>query len=427
MIRKLQSLSLLIFLLVSPLYALNSTYTHVSAPGVKHTFIAKSAGPWTINVLEIDLRNPTITLETVKANDRLIGREKTSAMVARKNGSGHYVIGAINADFFAATGEPTSNQVANGEIVRGVKSSHSQIAMTKHNKPLIGKLSFAGLVIVKNKRGRPINAVNQGRGRDSLVIYNHFFGTGTGTNPLGAEIEMLPLSNWVVNDTMKFLVNKLRDSVGNMSIPLHGAVLSGHGISRTFITSNIAPGDTVAVLLAFHPGSHDITQLVGGLPCLIKDGIDVSSQSAAEEGALSTFVTTRHPRTALGFSRDSTTVYFVTVDGRQTSSVGMSLPELSDFMISLGVYQGVNLDGGGSTTIVVNGRVVNSPSDAAGERPVANAVLVVSSVPSQVEEGRNNSDDFELDQNQVMFDGSGLVGGVCFYHFFLPTARWRGK
>ncbi len=404
MIRKLQSLSLLIFLLVSPLYALDSTYTHVVALGVKHTFIAKSAGPWTINVLEVDLSNPTIALETVKANDRLIGREKISAMVARKNGSGHYMIGAINADFFTAVGEPVNNQVIDGEIVRGASSNRSQFAMTKYKKPLIGKFSFAGLVIARNNTRLPINAVNQRRGKDSLVIYNHFFGTVTGTNPLGAEIEMLPLSNWVVNDTMKFLVHELQNSVGSMAIPSEGAVLSGHGISRTFITSNIIPGDTVALVLAFHPGSDAITQLVGGLPRLIKDGIDVSIQSGAEEGTSSSFVTTQHPRSAIGFSRDSTTLYFITVDGRQASSVGMSLPELTGFMLSLGVYQGVNLDGGGSTTMVVNGRIVNSPSDAAGERPVANAVLVVSSVPTQVEEGKNNSTDFELRQRRCTTD-----------------------
>jgi exopolysaccharide biosynthesis protein len=55
----------------------------------------------------------------------------------------------------------------------------------------------------------------------------------------------------------------------------------------------------------------------------------------------------------------------------------MTLAEFADLMISLGVYQGLNLDGGGSTTMVVEGKIVNSPSDATGERPVANCLLVV--------------------------------------------------
>jgi exopolysaccharide biosynthesis protein len=76
-----------------------------------------------------------------------------------------------------------------------------------------------------------------------------------------------------------------------------------------------------------------------------------------------------HPRTAVGFSQDSTKLYFFTVDGRQPGySVGMSLEELASYMLGWGVYQGVNLDGGGSTTMVVRNIVVNSPSDPEGER-----------------------------------------------------------
>jgi exopolysaccharide biosynthesis protein len=67
----------------------------------------------------------------------------------------------------------------------------------------------------------------------------------------------------------------------------------------------------------------------------------------------------------------------VTVDGRQSESVGMSLAEFAELMISLGITEGLNLDGGGSTTMVIRGSIVNSPSDASGERPVANAVLLM--------------------------------------------------
>ena len=71
------------------------------------------------------------------------------------------------------------------------------------------------------------------------------------------------------------------------------------------------------------------------------------------------------------------------MDGRQPEySVGMSLFELADYMLEWGIHEGVNLDGGGSTTMVVRGNVVNSPSDAGGERAVANAMMVVSTAPT---------------------------------------------
>ena len=67
-----------------------------------------------------------------------------------------------------------------------------------------------------------------------------------------------------------------------------------------------------------------------------------------------------------------------TVDGRQPGvSAGMSLPELADLLLEFGGSEAINLDGGGSTTMVVNGKLVNNPSDQTGERPVSDAILML--------------------------------------------------
>ncbi len=67
----------------------------------------------------------------------------------------------------------------------------------------------------------------------------------------------------------------------------------------------------------------------------------------------------------------------VTVDGRQIFSVGMSLPEFADLLLKLGAWEALNLDGGGSTTMMLEGQIVNYPSDQTGERPVGNCLLLV--------------------------------------------------
>jgi exopolysaccharide biosynthesis protein len=103
----------------------------------------------------------------------------------------------------------------------------------------------------------------------------------------------------------------------------------------------------------------------------------VAGDAATIEGTISRNAETRHPRTAVGFSRDSTTLLLVVVDGRSSASVGMTLGELADLMRRLGAWQALNFDGGGSTTMVIGGAVVNVPSDATGEREVGNALLVV--------------------------------------------------
>ena len=129
-------------------------------------------------------------------------------------------------------------------------------------------------------------------------------------------------------------------------------------------------------ILPWHP-----LEAVGGRPVLLRDGAVVSQVDT--EGAAG-FATTRHPRTAAGVASDGRRLLLVTVDGRQKPySDGMTLRELADLMLALGARDAINLDGGGSTTMVLKSpatgelTVVNRTSDAAGERAVGNALAVV--------------------------------------------------
>ena len=117
---------------------------------------------------------------------------------------------------------------------------------------------------------------------------------------------------------------------------------------------------------------HD--EVVGGFPLLLMDGEVVGD---LEVGERPSFAAARHPRTAVGVDQDSGMLWLVVVDGRSAESVGMSLPELTSLFHALGVEDAVNLDGGGSSTMWVRGRVVNQPSDPTGERPVANGLWLV--------------------------------------------------
>lgn len=92
------------------------------------------------------------------------------------------------------------------------------------------------------------------------------------------------------------------------------------------------------------------------------------------------FNTNRHPRTAAGRRADGT-VLLVVADGRNASAAGLTMAELRQIMEALRCCDAVNLDGGGSTAMVVRGEIVNHPSDngkfdAAGERAVANAIVI---------------------------------------------------
>lgn len=354
-------------------------------PGVVHYHEFRAAGPWHFHVLEIDLTNPWVTIESVKSNNLLSGgRELTSAMAARSDRESHKVVGAMNADFWETDGTPIGAQVVRGVLIKR-PIGRSVFAYTDQRRPLIDVVSFAGSLVTKRGQ-RAVNGVNESRDADELIVYNSFYGDNTRTNYWGTEISAQYLtSDFAVNDTV-WVVATGKDSImaaghGSAAIPRDGVVLSGHGQASVFLNGSVFVGDTLAVVLSLPPTRKRIVELVGGVPRLIRDG--AVSVEWSEEGLTNkNFAYDRHPRTAVGFSADSTKLFFVTVDGRQPGySVGMSLFELAEYMREWGIHQAVNLDGGGSTTMVVRGLVVNSPSDGS-ERPVANALLVVSTAPT---------------------------------------------
>ena len=146
----------------------------------------------------------------------------------------------------------------------------------------------------------------------------------------------------------------------------------------------MADGDTVRVLLTTvprMPGGDAPQMIIGGWPRILRDGLNVAGDAATIEGTISRNAEARHPRTAVGHSRDGKRLWIVVVDGRTTASVGMTLIELADAMRRMGAWQAMNFDGGGSTTMVIDGAVVNTPSDPAGEREVGNALLIVKRQP----------------------------------------------
>jgi hypothetical protein len=125
------------------------------------------------------------------------------------------------------------------------------------------------------------------------------------------------------------------------------------------------------------PTGADVPEVdvIGGFPELLDGGVRVGDLGVGGNPA---FAASRHPRTAVGVDRRGRRLWLVVVDGRQGEySTGMTLPELASLFEGLGVTDALNLDGGGSSIMVVLGRTASRPSDPQGERPVANALLLV--------------------------------------------------
>ncbi len=344
-------------------------------PDVVHMKMVVTSIPWRIEVLEVDLTNPWITFETVKSNDRLGGGlERTSSMAARRDRPSHYVVGAVNADFFSfETSNPNSMQVAGGEILLRERTDYPGVAFAPDNRIAFGKPVFSGSVVARGV-SRVINGVNEARDLNELILFNSTGGLTTGTDATGIEARITPLDGWRMNDSLRCLVDTVVNGVGSMVHRAGSAVLSGQGIAATWLTSNVVAGDTLVLVQRAFSGFPPYRELIGGHPLLVQNGVKNTLSSA--DG----LVTTRNPRTLIGVNADTTKLYLVVVDGRQSGySAGMTLWECQDFMHDvLGTFHALNFDGGGSSTMVVRGAVVNSPSDPGGERSVANSLQVIS-------------------------------------------------
>jgi exopolysaccharide biosynthesis protein len=122
--------------------------------------------------------------------------------------------------------------------------------------------------------------------------------------------------------------------------------------------------------------------IVNGGPELVRDGrlhATPGADGMVQPGNPSFYygwVHKRNPRTIAGVDAKGRTV-LITADGRSTSSLGLGIAEAAAVAKALGLRDALNLDGGGSTTMVVDGAVINMPSDASGERPVGDALVVV--------------------------------------------------
>jgi uncharacterized protein YigE (DUF2233 family) len=345
--------------------------TRPIGPGMTHVRIVEHTQPWNINVIEVDLTNPHVQMRAMAAQNRVGGRETVSGMVARQEQAGHRVVAAINGDFFT-TSYPVATHIQEGEMAYepvtrgerpGIGFSSDNMAMVE--MPFLNaSLSFADTSVV-------IDGVNKPRADGELVLYNRYRGSGTGTTSDGSEIAVRAIDDWAVNATVRVVVEEVRGNSGNTPIAAGEAVLSGQGSRGAFLANHLSVGDTLSVNLGARPGLDNLTEMISGGPFIVVDGqVDVGPRGDGVD---------RHPRTAVGIDADGSRLYMVTVDGRQGASAGVTLTELAEWMVSVGIDRAMNLDGGGSTTLLVHGEVENLLQGS--QRAVANGLAVISTAP----------------------------------------------
>lgn len=424
--------------------ALEAAWTPVG-PGVHYAVVAWSAedAAQTVHVLRVERGQRYVRLAASLGRGQVEGTESVLTQALRLNAAGlpgnsgalamgaplagsaasaggggpAAVVGGVNADFFASSptpGLPIGLHVQGGEVVVS-PAGRPVFAVLRDGRPVIGVPQLAGAVWREQPSGAAFGApsgaatgaagdgggglaaaggfddllvrasiteVNRPPNGLGLVLYTPRFGTET--PPLQGTVVTLrgvigPLESGRVYSGV--VARKEEGRVGapvRAAIPADGVVLAGRGPAEVLL-EDLSLGEWLQFQVELLPPFDQTAEAVAGWPVLIENGV-VQPLNGSD-----TLVAGRHPRTALGFNDEY--LFLVAADGRQPGYAdGMTLAELAEFMAALGATEAVNLDGGGSTTMVLRPPgeerpvVVNRPSDG-HERVVANALFVVSTAP----------------------------------------------
>lgn len=354
-------------------------------------------GPWTVRVLSVDPTSYRGTVGLTFGPD-LQRRETTSELAAAES-----AVAAVNGGFFVmdpeagAEGDPAGASVQRGLLLSEPVGERPVLVLDRRlRRAAVVRPRWTGSLRVDGRTVR-LDGLNRvpgtirncgGLGDEPTEDPRHdvtceddaeivaFTAAWGATTPQGEGHEIV-----VSQKTGRVLA--VRPHRG-------GDLVEGQTIvqatgDRVAEISDLAVGDHAGLDVRLLADGHDLddpqTLVVNGGPELVRGGELHVTQAADgmahpdSAGFAYGWFLQRNPRTVAGLDAEGG-LHLVTIDGRQPGELGVSVPEAAAVARALGMIAAINLDGGGSTTMVVGGEVVNSPSDEAGERPVGDAIVI---------------------------------------------------
>ncbi|MFO1457791.1 MAG: phosphodiester glycosidase family protein [Verrucomicrobiota bacterium] len=348
-------------------------------PGLGYTNQHAAGGPWSIHVVRVDRSHPELRFTTAHARNGALGLDTLSHQVAAVPAQAGKPVAAVNGDFYqrerAYAGDPRGLQIVAGELL---SAPNDRIAfwISPDGEPRSGAVTSRFQVTWPDGSQSPFG-FNEERRSNSVVLFTTAAGSSTRTSGgpeviLEPELQGTPTAP-APGARIRARVREVR-SEGNSPIATGTWVLSLSPKSTAAQTPPVT-GSLLTLSFETDPDLMGVRTALGGGPILVRDGQPQKIHPPSKDAYEFSSMVERHPRSALGWN--SKFVFLVEVDGRQPRlSVGMTLEELADYLAALGCTDALNLDGGGSATLWVAGRIRNSPCDGQ-ERPIANSLVVV--------------------------------------------------
>lgn len=359
---------------------------------VWHTTRGSKQVQTSVHVIEVDLTKPYVSLNAMSGRNNSIGQRNNILNMTKENGA----VAGINGDVFimANDGAPLGAQITSGTLMSSparLKGMYA-FAVTKERAPVIDAYSFTGTVTVENELTFPLEGLNQSAYYPEVdnMTYSHVDGLFIYTSAWGGaerpNNSFTKPTEVLVRDGIVEAISYNEPLEGQA--PENGFILRAHGAAAAFVRENMKVGQFVHAnyaLVSQTTGEHidpaSFEMLMGGHTLLVDKGAasiftrDIAGVSGASYTS----------RTGVGYSQDGTKVYLITSE-KSGSNTGVSLKELQQIMVQLGVYKGINLDGGGSTTMTerpLGGTALQlaHPTQEKTQRNVSNGIGVFTTAP----------------------------------------------
>lgn len=322
--------------------------------GVKHIKLTKyyAGRPVRINVVEVDRKlADNLVLKPALSSSETLRSRRTISNIAKNTNA----IVALNGTYFKPqTGVPLGTLMIDEKMYTG--PVYDRVALGIFDEGFdVARVQMNASIKAPSINVK-IDNINQPRMLSTHVIaYTTDWGKTAPASPkYGMQL--------AVDESSKIIAA----SANSLTIPENGYVIVGPKSQlKQFWGVKKAK-----VEISTTPEWKDVRHIISGGPYLVKNGevfVDMTAQKLTAIGG-------RNPRSAIGYTEDNNLI-LVAVDGREESSIGMTLMELANFMKSIGCVGAINLDGGGSTVMYVNGQVVNRPQ-VKGGIPLSNAIVL---------------------------------------------------
>lgn len=362
-----------LFLLGLPINGFTLENGRVISKGISYYHDKQSSGPLSYHVLEMNYPSVDYSLNTVIAGRSLFKGETVDQIISNDSKKNDIIAG-VNGGYWSNGDRyvPTGLVISNGYLLRLPLDNRSAFLIDKDQKFYTGPVTV-DINVSSGESNHSVKNLNPLSEIHESSLYTPYFGdfiTESANSMNYYRMEPVAKKGFLPNEPIPVNISELKPENGKIKRDGVSFVLAKPKKSKKLV---LGKGVLKASIKEFQ-GVVDFG--VSGGPLLVKDG---EFGIPKEKGHFaSSFVTSRHPRTAIGYSKTSKRLYLVIVDGRQKNlSIGVSLKELSDYMMKLGCDSALNLDGGGSSTLVLKDKITNNPSDLGGARKVANCIIIV--------------------------------------------------